>query len=46
MRYTSKLLRVIRAYARFDGANIMMRLKLDMLCNRAWRQAVLRNLNG
>ena len=32
VRYTYKLLRVIRAYARFDGANIMMRLKLDMLC--------------
>ena len=46
VRYTYKLLQVIRAYARFDGANIMMRLKLDMLCNRAWRQAVLRDLGG
>ena len=46
LRYSQKLLRLIRIYNRLTGANSLVRRKLDMLGNSAWRRAVLRQLGG
>ena len=46
LRYSQKLLRVIRVHNRLTGANVLMRRKRDMLYNSAWRRRVLWGLGG
>ena len=46
LRYSQKLLRLIRVYNRLTGANVLVRRKRDMLGNSGWRRAVLRQLGG
>ena len=46
LRYSQKLLRVIRVHNRLTGANILLRRKRDMLYNSAWRRRVLWGLGG
>ena len=46
LRYSQKLLRLIRVYNRLTGANVLVRRKRDMLSNSGWRRAVLRQLGG
>ena len=46
LRYSQKLLRVIRVHNRLTGANILVRRKRDMLYNSAWRRRVLWGLGG
>lgn len=46
LRYSQKLLRLIRVHNRLTGANILVRRKRDMLYNSAWRRRVLWGLGG
>ena len=46
LRYSQKLLRLIRVHNRLTGANILVRRKRDMLRNSAWRRRVLWGLGG
>ena len=46
LRYSEKLLRVLRVHNRLTGANVLVRRKRDMLFNSAWRRRVLWGLGG
>ena len=44
--YSRKVLRLVRVFTRFEAQNILTKRKLEMLCNSAWRDRVLRELGG
>jgi len=46
LRLTHKVRRLVRAFTQLDRHNRLLRLKLDMLSNAAWRERVLRELGG
>ena len=46
LRLSHKAVRLVRAFTYLDTHNILLRRKLDMLCNATWRERVLRELGG
>ena len=44
--YSRKVLRLVRVFTRFEAQNVLTKRKLEMLCNSAWRDRVLRELGG
>jgi len=40
------VLRLVRVFTRFEAQNILTRRKLDMLCDKPWRERVLKELGG
>lgn len=46
LKTTQTILRLVRVFARVDAHNILLRRKLAMLANRAWRERVLSDLGG
>jgi len=46
LSYSFKILRLVRVFTRFEAQNILTKRKLEMLCNSAWRDRVLRELGG
>lgn len=46
LRYSYKLLRLVKVYTRLDAQNILLRRKLEMLSHVPWRERVLRELGG
>ena len=46
LSYSFKILRLVRVFTRFEAQNILTKRKLEMLCNSAWQDRVLRELGG
>jgi len=46
LRYTHKVVRLVRVFTRLEAQNVLTRRKLDMLIDKPWRERVLRELGG
>ena len=46
MQAGQKIIRLIRSLTKFEAHNAHLRLKLDMLSNKPWRERVLKELGG
>ena len=46
LSYSFKILRLVRVFTQFEAQNVLTKRKLEMLCNSAWRERVLRELGG
>jgi len=46
LRYTHKVVRLVRVFTKLEAQNVLTRRKLDMLIQKPWRERVLKELGG